>query len=254
MQTIVNNTNTYYLDEGQGPLVVLLHGWGCEGETYRSIVQLLKGTYRVVIPDIPGFGKSDEPPFGWSNKDYADWAEAFIGSFGEKKLTLLGHSFGCRILSELVVRDSLPFEVDRMVFIGGAGVLSRELPRYLRGFRWFCVRDWLASTRIGRTLFPKGKERVRLTADGDYAELSKGMRRCYLNTVKTDCTPFYEKFPMPTLLVYGENDRETPVEDGRKMERLIPDAGLVVVPNAGHYCFLEQPYYFNEVMKSFLEL
>lgn len=232
----------------------MLHGWGCEGEIYRSVIDLLKQKYRIIVPDIPGFGKSDEPSFGWTNKDYADWAEDFIRSFGEKTVILLGHSFGCRILSELAVRSELPFSIDKMVFIGGAGVPSEHLGKYLLGFRWFCLQDWLASLKPVQRLFPDWKERLAKEAEGDYARLSPVMRRCYVNTVKTDCTSQYERFSMPTLLIYGEKDPYTPVADGELMEKLIPDAGLVVIPNAEHYCFLEQPYYFGAVIRSFLEL
>ncbi len=56
----------------------------------------------------------------------------------------------------------------------------------------------------------------------------------------------------PTLLIWGEDDTATPLSDAKKMERLIPDAGLVSFPGCGHYSFLDNPYLFGSVLKSFI--
>ena len=127
------------LDEGRpdDTLVVLLHGWGCEIDTYRSIVDTVKTKYRIVVPQLPGFGKSDPPPRGWSMRDYTELVLEFINGFHAQRVILIGHSFGTRIMIRLATQYALPFAIEKMVFEDGAGILPQKLPEYLEGFRHF---------------------------------------------------------------------------------------------------------------------
>ena len=80
------------------------------------------------------------------------------------------------------------------------------------------------------------------------------MRQVMVKVVNEDLEPYLPNIKCPTLLVWGVNDTATPLSDGEKMEKLIPDAGLVKLENAGHYSFLEQQFIFNRVMCSFMKI
>mgnify|MGYP005765608411 FL=1 len=80
------------------------------------------------------------------------------------------------------------------------------------------------------------------------------MRQCLVRVVNEDLTHLLPSIKVPTLLVWGENDTDTPLSDAHLMEKLIPGAGLVTLKNAGHYAFLEQQYTFNRVVCSFLKI
>ncbi|MCL1905780.1 MAG: alpha/beta hydrolase, partial [Clostridiales bacterium] len=93
---------------------------------------------------------------------------------------------------------------------------------------------------------------LKRNPSGDYTKARGIMRAVFVKVVNEDLGPCLPRINMPTLLMWGENDADTPLADGQRMEKLIPDAGLVVFKGAGHYPFLEQPAYFYRVLESFL--
>ena len=88
----------------------------------------------------------------------------------------------------------------------------------------------------------------------DYRNASPRMRECLVKTINEDLTSYLPSILCPTLLIWGENDTATPMGHAKIMEKLIPDAGLVVLKSAGHYSFLDQSYTFGRVLDSFLEI
>ncbi len=251
MQVRIDNLPVYYEEYGSGDLFVfVLHGWGCEATTYRSIGEALQTRYHVIIPDLPGFGQTPEPPVGWNNEDYAQFVIHFVQSFPCKACDFIGHSFGTRLLIRIATNPDIPFTIGKMVFIDGAGILSSDIHKYMSEYAVFKQKkQHYLKKHMNQEL-----EELRKSAEGDYAYLSEVMCHCYEQTVNDDLTSFLPKITVPTLLIWGEQDKETPPSDGRKMESLIPDSGLVLFPSAGHYSFLDQPYQFQLVLKSFFNL
>ncbi len=94
-------------------------------------------------------------------------------------------------------------------------------------------------------------ERAR-RGSADYQSASPRMRAILSKVVNEDLCHVMPAISAPTLLIYGENDTATPVRDAKKIESLVPDAGLVVFPGCGHYSFLDNPYQFAAVLRSFL--
>ena len=92
------------------PVLVVLQGWGTGMEIYDSVAAAVNDSYSVVQFDLPGFGASDEPEEPWNVDAYADFFCSFMKELGIKKATLLGHSYGGRVIIKLAARDSLPFE------------------------------------------------------------------------------------------------------------------------------------------------
>lgn len=250
MEVVVDGIKTHYEQLGEGEYVFILHGWGCKGETYLSIANILKRDYCVIIPDFPGFGQTNEPPFGWDTADYMEFFVKFVQSFKCRSASFIGHSFGSRILIRMATRGELPFAIEKMVFIDGAGILSNRIDEYLEGFRAFQKEKKRLIDRGDRT----GLERLRMLVDVDYAYLSDTMCYCYYNTVTENLTELLPRINVPTLLIWGDQDRDTPIEDGKTMERLIPDSGLVTLEGAGHYSFLDQPFIFKRVIESFFDI
>ena len=107
METTINGLRVRYIDEGTGPEVLLLHGWGAEASVYRLIIDHLSSRFRVVAPDLPGFGGSEEPPKPWNADDFADFAVAFASAAGLREPVLIGHSNGGRTILRLLSRPGL---------------------------------------------------------------------------------------------------------------------------------------------------
>lgn len=246
----IDGVKVNYIKEGKGDYIFILHGWGCDLTVYKMMVDILKESYTVVAFDFPGFGNSDEPTFGWTMSDYTDFTIKFIEHFGCKKASFIGHSFGTRILIIMANRVELSFDIDKFVFIAGAGILDANADFYLKEVRKFQQKKF---ELIEANKFLE-LEKLRANSDSEYAFKSNEMCKVYENAVAEDLEPLLTGINVSTLLIWGDKDVITPVSDAKKMEELIPDAGLVLLENADHYPFFDQPYIFKRVLESFFEI
>ncbi|MDR1730665.1 MAG: alpha/beta hydrolase [Synergistaceae bacterium] len=251
-----------YYDQGTGDAVVFLHGWGSEFSIFRPFLDRMSNCRRVCAPNLPGFGGSEEPPAAWGVDDYADFVRSFLKKLGIREAVLIGHSFGGRIIIKLAARsgatppsETLPLRLHKIILVDSAGIRpGMTLKKRLRLAVYKGVRQ-VARLVAAEKLFPGLLESWRRrNASPDYRDASPRMRECFVKIINEDLTPFLSSISCPTLLIWGENDRETPLGDGQLMERLVPDSGLVTLKNAGHYSFLDQPFIFGRVLDSFLGL
>ena len=255
MHKIVEGIETDYIDCGEGPFVFLLHGWGSNKELFAPLTTLLSTKYRVIAPDLPGFGKTKEPPDSWNLGSYVDFVIRFIESFGAKRVILLGHSFGGRILIKMASRTALPFTIDKMILTGSAGILpKRSAGYYVRTRLYKMGKSFLGCAPV-RKVFPNALPNLqKKMGSSDYAAASPVMRSVFVRVVNEDLAPLPPKIKEEVLLVWGENDMSTPLADGIQMEREIPDAGLAKIAGAGHYAWLDQPHIFASILKSYLKI
>jgi len=126
MQKTVQGLNINYALEGEGELVVLLHGWGSNIKLFDNLIHLLSPKYKVLAMDMPGFGQSDEPKEPWDVDNYVDFVLEFLKDFDCDKVTLLGHSFGGRVIIKLNARENLPFKIQRIILVDSAGVKPKK--------------------------------------------------------------------------------------------------------------------------------
>ncbi len=243
--------NLHYTDSEKGEkTIVLMHGWGCSHATLASIERTaLACGYRVVNVDFPGFGASEEPADVWGVEEYTRQIEALIKELDIKSPVLLGHSFGGRVGILYASRNS----VEKLILVDAAGIKPTRTFKY-----YWKVYTFKAMKRLMYLIYGKEKAERMLDAkrakagSSDYASASPMMRRILSKVVNEDLTDRLDKIKAPTLLVWGENDTATPLKDAKKMESLIPDAGLVSFPGCGHYSFLDNPGQFAAVLRSFL--
>lgn len=243
----------HFTDSGEGDrTIVLMHGWGCDHTTLASIERTaLQCGYRVVNVDFPGFGKSQEPSDVWGVEEYTALIEELVSTLGIERPVLLGHSFGGRVG---ILYASRHPEVDKLILVDAAGIKPRRSLGYYRKVYTFKFIKHMMYLLYGREKAEKKLDARRAKAgSSDYAGASPMMRRILSKVVNEDLTYALPSVKAPTLLIWGENDTATPLADAKKMERPIPDAGLVSYPGCGHYSFLDNPGGFAAVLKSFLK-
>lgn len=254
LNAVINGLNTNYLVAGQGDPVLLLHGWGSSVGPFRQLIDLLSRKYFVIALDMPGFGQTEEPKRPFCVDDYVDFVLDFLKLFPIQRLSLVGHSFGGRVIIKMANRE-LPFPLDKIVLIDSAGIRPQPSKKKSWKQRCFKAGKWFAQRRPVAKLFPGLLEQLRVKfGSADYAAASPMMRQTLVRVVNEDLTSLLPGIKAPTLLVWGENDTATPLSDGRKMEAAIADAGLAVIQNAGHFSFVEQPFVFRSIMASFFEI
>lgn len=244
-----DGTRIAYTESGQGQPMILMHGWGCNADTLASVAAVAAESHRVYSVDFPGFGQSPEPPAVWGVDDYTHAMESFIRLLGLERPILLGHSFGGRV--GILYSSRNP--VDKLILVDAAGVKPRRpLSYYIKVYSFKLMK------RLYCLLYGKEGAKKRIEAErarrgsADYQAASPRMRAILSKLVNEDLCSVMPAIKAPTLLIYGENDTATPVRDAKKIESLVPDAGLVVFPACGHYSFLDNPSQFAAVLRSFL--
>lgn len=248
----------YGQQTGTGKSLLLLHGWGVDSSTLVPLAQKLSNSRNCVLIDLPGFGKSEEPPSAWSVDDYTDMIERFIADHFHQPVDLLVHSFGGRIALKLCARKSSDKLVDEVLITGGAGMKpKRSLSYYLKKYTAKVLKaPFMVLPEPSRE---KALGKLRRThlwkslGSSGYSKLNGVMRGVFVKTVTDYLEPCLPKISHEILLVWGKDDPATPLYQGRRMEKGIKNAALVQIENAGHYAFLDQPGRFTAIARAFFE-
>lgn len=253
MFTEIDGLRINYTDVGEGKKSVLfLHGWGANITLFNQAIGFLSPYFRVIAPDLPGFGESDEPKEPWSVDDYTDFVIAFCKKMNTEDCYIIAHSFGGRITIKLMSRTDLPFTAEKIVLTGSAGIRPKQSIKSKIKTKFYKLGKGVLSTGLCQRLMPNALENFRRkNGSADYNAASPIMRQCLVKVVNEDLTELIPNINVPTLLIWGEKDDAVPLSDARLMEKLIPDAGLVVFEGCGHYAFLEQGGRFCRILDSF---
>ncbi len=203
--------------------------------------------------DFPGFGGSDAPPDSFGVPEYTRITRLFLEKLDIRKTHIICHSFGGRVTILLAAEH--PDLVDKIVFTDAAGLRKpRTLKYYVRTYSYKLAKRISRGSVAKRLLLALGVDvdkRVKSAGSADYRALSEGMRRVFVRVVNQDLKKYLPMIKSPSLLIWGENDMDTPVEFAKIMERQIPDAGLVLFPGAGHYSFLDCFAQYMTVVRTF---
>lgn len=254
MEITIHGKRVHYIDQGTGEqTVLLLHGWGVDGSLYHLLTDHLSNYCRVLVPDLPGFGGSEEPDRPYTPADFADFVLDFTKELGVTEVVAMGHSNGGRVLIELLSRRHSPLTIKKAILLDSAGIPAKHsLAYYLRVYTFKCIKHIARLPGI-RSLFPNAIEKAQKRfGSADYKQASSVMRQSMVIALKTDVTPLLSRIRVPTLLIWGKDDTATPLRDAKIMEQHIPDAGLVVL-TGGHYAFAESFGQCRRVLDSFLQ-
>ncbi len=239
------------IDEGKGKCILILHGWGAYGEVYRLIINLLKPYFRVIAPDMPGFGKTTEPSSAYDNQDYVDFVKAFVKKMDIQSLSIIGHSHGGRTAINLA-SQAYDFELRDLVLIDSAGILPKKTLKKMIKIKTYKISKAVLALKPVKKLFPDALEKAKKRfGSADYASASEIMRQSLVKNVNTDLSGVLCKIKVPTLLIWGENDTATPLSDAKIMEKSISDCGLVTIKNGSHFSFADNFPLTASVLKSF---
>lgn len=239
----------------RGSRVVLLHGWGCTSELMERTGRALEPDHRVLMIDFPGHGKSGKPPEPWGVPEYAACLRGLLEKMDFLPCAAVAHSFGCRVAAWSA--SEWPDMFTRMVFTGAAGLKAPQTEEgKRRADAYRRKKDILRKLRSvpplkGLSLNLEEKLR-RKYGSADYIALDEDMRGTFVKVVQQDLRNRYPMIRQSTLLIWGDADTETPLWMGKEMEKLIPDAGLVILEGGSHFAYLEQAERFNTIVRHFL--
>jgi pimeloyl-ACP methyl ester carboxylesterase len=247
MKVIVKGLATEYQDEGSGPILLMLHGWGDSLHSFDLLAHRLGG-FRVVRLDLPGFGGTELPHGDWDVADYARFVAEFCEKISIKTDYLLGHSFGGRINIKSLAHGIL--SAQKLILVGSAGVADRPTLQN---------NAFMTIAKVGKVLlkpFPRSwylnlrRELYNVTG-GDYVSAG-ALKETFVRVISEDLSTDAAHLKLPTLLVWGEDDLVTPISEGRKLNELIEDSKLHILHGAGHFVHQQKTDEVAELIKKFL--
>ena len=238
--------NLYFQKIGKGKDLIMLPGWGHDVSSFWPVVDLLKDNLTLWLLDLPGFGRSDPPPQTWTLENYAEEIAKFIKDQKIKKPVLLGHSFGGSVVIKLT--SKYPNLVSKLILEASSGI--RPKPTLLNR----------AYSLIAKTLklFPNllnFKERIRnwfyKMIGSDYLTTDL-LKKTFQKVIRQDLSEEAKKIDRETLIIWGEDDKTLPLEQGEKLYQLIKNSRLEVLENCGHAPHIKNPYLFTNYVKDFI--
>jgi pimeloyl-ACP methyl ester carboxylesterase len=225
----------YVMGPKAGPPVVLVHGLGASSENWQNLAPLLaKAGYRVYLPDLPGYGRSERPAdFSYSISAEASIVVGFLDALGLKQVDLGGWSMGGWIVQH--VADDHPERVRCLMLFDSAGI--NEKPAW--DTRLFVPVTAAEVTQLEVLLMPHppvvpdfvAQDILRSTRRNGWVVRRALDSMLQGHDTTDDLLPHLK---MPVLIVWGSEDHITPLHLGEKMHRLVPDSELDVIPGCGH--------------------
>ena len=247
-----------YERHGEGPPLVLLHGYVGDRRMWQPQIDALSDEFTVVAWDAPGYGGSSDPPEDFALSDFADCLATFIDALDLGRPHVLGLSFGGGLALELFNRHpALPSTlVLASAYAGWAGSLppdevqrrTRQALREVELPPEQFVGDWIPTLLTASAPQELVDEVSAIMCDFHPA----GMRAALLGMAGADYRATLPTIAVPTLLLYGDKDLRSPVRVAEELHRQIPGSTMVVLPGAPHLANVETPDLFNAAVRAFL--
>jgi pimeloyl-ACP methyl ester carboxylesterase len=265
----VVGTRVNYVEMGEGTPVLFVHGLSGAWQNWLENIPDFARTHRAIAMDLPGFGASPMPPWEISIPAYGRFLRDFCERIGVDRCSVVGNSMGGFISSELAITE--PERVDDLTLVSAAGITwarARREPAELLArvgraaaplalrFQMSGIKRAKFRHRAFRGVFhdPNALRREMLWENVVPALQSPGYFDAMTNLVGYDIRHRLEEIEVPTLIVWGRNDRVVPVPAALAYRKRIGDnAELVIFDRCGHVPQIERPVRFNRVLREFLE-
>lgn len=292
-QIVINNNLISYSRFGTGEKDVLfLHGWRSNKEVWQPVINhstIQPSNYSIYAMDLPGFGQSSIPKEklsldrlgtppqinsgkGWGVGNYAEVVKEFIEKLELKNVIIIGHSFGGRVgiklcamasqnsskqqsslisnglTSPLIPPHAWGWKISKLVLVDAAGFAMPSGKKSLMAIAAKILRPFF------KPRFMQGLRRKIYQKIGaeDYLA-TPSLQETFVNVVNEDLTEEMKRIAISTLIIWGENDEETPVEFGKRMNSIILNSRFMILKNAGHFSFLDKPEEFVNEIERFIK-
>lgn len=245
-----NGINLYYEKYGnEKEVIIILPGWGDTRKTFYYIIGILKNFYTIYVPDYPGFGNTKFPSYSLTIYDYTILINEWIKHLNIENPTIIGHSFGGRI--SIILNGYYDFPYKNIFLISSAGIKPKKtIKSRIRSISYKFLKK-LADIFLRKNKESFKKKLFEHYASEDYKALPDKMKKTFQNVVNEDLTCYLSKMKGNIHLIWGSDDKSTPLSDGLKMHKLIPNSDIYIIKDAGHYVYLDNPI---EVIKKIDEL
>ncbi len=198
-----------------------------------------KKDFNVHAIDLKGFGENAGMEYPYSLSDYAREVKDYINENGLIKPCLIAHSFGGRIAIRLMAEDSEIFS--KVVLTGCAGLKPKKtFSKTVKRLTFNTLKHFIK------------KEKLTKFYSKDYQSLSPVMKESFKKIIAENLDDKLDKIKNQTLIIFGKNDKETPIYMAKRLNKGIKNSKLIILENAGHFAFIDKPKTFNLEVREFL--
>ena len=261
-----------YVRKGSGPVVLLLHGLGCDHTTWTPVIDSLARTHTVIAPDLLGHGASDKPRADYSVGGYANGMRDLLTLLGIDSATVVGHSFGGGVAMQFAYQ--YPERTERLVLVGSGGLGPEVTPAIraittpgfhqamgvlsLPGLRHLVTTSMRVLAASGVSQLRDLDEVAEIYdsfKDPDTRAAIRHVVRAVVDwrgQIVTMADRAYLTEAMPMCVVWGADDLVIPVDHASNASALAPTARIEIIPNAGHFPHKDHPERFVKIMRDFI--
>ncbi|RDJ32672.1 MAG: alpha/beta hydrolase [Crenarchaeota archaeon] len=252
----VDGNKIRYLESGEGKeVLVLIHGLGASAERWEYVIPIFEKHYRVIVPDLIGFGLSDKPLVDYTQEFFVDFLSHFLKEISVSSPYLIGSSLGGQICAEYVSKYD---NVKKLVLVSPSGAMSQSTPA-LEAY----VMAALYPTEEGaKNAFEHmaGDEQVDPKIIHGFIERMQlpNAKMAFMSTLlglknANDITEHLKKIESPTLIIWGDKDPVIPFEYSSSFVSAIKDCRFFNMEQSGHTPYVDNPELFAETVVSFLD-
>ncbi|KAF0202648.1 MAG: Alpha/beta hydrolase fold containing [Bacteroidetes bacterium] len=271
--TLDSGPEIAFVDEGEGDVIIFIHGLGSYLPAWRKNIDSLKSDYRCIAIDLPGYGKSSKQPHSGKMTYYASVVKEFADKLGLKEVTLAGHSMGGQI--SMIAGLNYPDLVKNIILIAPAGFekFTEGQKQWFRnvmtleGVKNTMAEDIQTNLAVNFYNMPDDAEfmiidRIVMRSADDFEHYCYAVVQSVNGMVNEPVIDLLPKISQPTLIIFGENDNLIPnrfLNPGKTKKiadigkSKIPDSQLIMVKKAGHFVQFEKPEEVNGAIRQFLK-
>jgi len=255
-EVTIGTIKTTYLLCGHGEPVIFLHGAGAGAVTWYPTINAISKNFQVIAPDIVGYGESDKPDAPYNRPYFSKWLKDFLKELKISKAHIVGLSQGGAIALQFVIDN--PEMVDKLVLVDAAGLGAKVSLWPLIGTIWMnSFPSSMANRFNSRYILHKPINRDPNHSSYSIAVLKyKGGKNAFKQGRGTAVSKIPEELlkqiENETLIIWGKDDKLFPVEYGEAAAKIIPNAKLHLIQDAGHLPLMDQPEIFNKTLDDFL--
>ena len=248
MQIVVDKLLTHYERIGRGKSIMLLHGWGDQAIGLVPLSSELAKHYDVIIPDLPGFGGTEMPAEAWDLSNYATFISQFLQKLGIANVyAYIGHSNGGAIAIKGLSDGCL--NASKLILLSSSGI--RDNNKRISIVKTVTKTGKLITSPLPNSLQIKLRRKLYQTVRSDML-VAEHMNSTFKKIITDDVQADAEQLKLPTLILYGSDDKITPKTYGKRFHKLIKDSNLKIIPAASHFIHHDQLEAILKLIEDFL--
>jgi len=254
--TEIDGNKIRYLEEGTSKnTLILLHGLGASAERWEDVIPLFAKKFRVIVPDLIGFGYSDKPSIDYTTDYFAEFMSKFVEKVGIKEMSIIGSSLGGQIAAEFIINQNA--DVKKLVLVSPSGVMKHSTP----ALNAYISAALYPNTSSALNAFQamSGRKKIDEKIVSGFIERMQlpNAKMAFMSTLlglsnSKVVTEKLQLITIPTLIVWGENDPVIPIEYAQSFISGINDCRFYKMIGCAHTPYVEKPEKFFQIVSDFL--